>query len=95
MALESLSIHKLGNNKTTNFKIVNIIVIYIKARYQIGEAYLALKFFKSGANSSVAQSGPRDMDSLMGFVEKQMDGAPAKSEVRNKGYWSEFSINAN
>ena len=44
--------------------------------------YPTLKFFKSGADSSVKHRGGRDIDSLVAFIDEQMGRAPAKKEVR-------------
>ena len=43
--------------------------------------YPTLKFFKSGADSSVKHRGGRDIDSLVAFIDEQMGRAPAKKEV--------------
>ena len=42
--------------------------------------YPTLKFFKSGADSSVKHRGGRDIDSLVAFIDEQMGRAPAKKE---------------
>ena len=41
-------------------------------RYELGEGYYKLMFFKAGENDGVVHRGPQDLDTLMAFVYKQM-----------------------
>ena len=59
-------------------------VAHILAQYPLVDGYPTLMFFKSGLNSAVTNSGRRDMDTLMTFVDQQMGIAPAKVKVINK-----------